>query len=64
MYADLWLGFTELEIERYLKAALQERGDGRVFREQEAPHFETVLGWGEVGGIGVRIRPLPKLGLL
>jgi ArsR family transcriptional regulator len=48
MYADLWLGFTELEIERYLKAARFKNVETAVvFREQEAPHFETVLGVGE-----------------
>jgi ArsR family transcriptional regulator len=47
MYADLWLGFTELEIERYLKAARFKNVETAVvFREQEAPHFETVLGVG------------------
>ena len=47
MYADLWLGFTELEIERYLKAARFKNVETAVvFREQEAPHFETMLGVG------------------
>jgi ArsR family transcriptional regulator len=47
MYADLWMGFTELEIERYLKAARFKNVETAVvFREQEAPHFETVLGVG------------------
>jgi ubiquinone/menaquinone biosynthesis C-methylase UbiE len=48
MYADLWLGFTELELERFLK----EAGFGLVetavvHRESESPHFETVLAVGE-----------------
>jgi ArsR family transcriptional regulator len=47
MYADLWLGFTELELERLMKTA----GFGGVetavvHREAEAPHFETVLATG------------------
>ena len=47
MYADLWLGFTELELERLMKQA----GFGGVetavvYREKEAPHFETVLATG------------------
>jgi ArsR family transcriptional regulator len=47
VYADLWLGFTELEIERYLKTARFKNVETAVvFREQEAPHFETVLGVG------------------
>src|ERR1019366_4508479 len=48
MYADLWLGFTELEIERHLKAAGFKRVETAVvFREQEAPYFETMLATGE-----------------
>src|ERR1035437_3561004 len=47
MYADLWLGFTEMEIERYLKAARFKNVEtAAVFREQAGPHFETVLGVG------------------
>src|SRR5579872_5260423 len=48
MYADLWLGFTELEIERFLKGAGFKNVDTAVvYKEQEAPHFETLLGTGE-----------------
>jgi ubiquinone/menaquinone biosynthesis C-methylase UbiE/biotin operon repressor len=48
MYADLWLGFTELEIERHLKAAgFKHVETAVVFREQEAPYFETMLATGE-----------------
>ena len=48
MYADLWLGFTELEIERYLKGAGFKNVDTAVvYKEQEAPYFETLLGTGE-----------------
>jgi len=48
MYADLWLGFTELEIEKYLKGAgFRNVETAVVYRETEAPHFETVLGTGE-----------------
>lgn len=44
MYADLWLGFTELELERYVKAAGFRGIDVTVVhREAEAPYFETVL---------------------
>jgi len=48
MYADLWLGFSEVELEKLLKGA----GFGSVettvvHREQEAPYFETVLATGE-----------------
>jgi ArsR family transcriptional regulator len=48
MYADLWLGFTEVEIERHLKAAgFKHVETAVVFREQEAPYFETMLATGE-----------------
>lgn len=48
MYADLWLGFTELEIERYLKGAgFRNVETAVVHREPEAPYLETVLATGE-----------------
>jgi ubiquinone/menaquinone biosynthesis C-methylase UbiE len=48
MYADLWLGFTELEIERYLKGAgFKNAETAVVYKEQEPPYFETLLGTGE-----------------
>jgi len=48
MYADLWLGFTELEIERYLKnAGFTKIETAVVYREQEAPYFETMLATAE-----------------
>ena len=48
MYADLWLGFSELEIERYLKdAGFRSVETAMVYKEQEAPYLETVLGTGE-----------------
>ena len=48
MYADLWLGFTELEIERYLKGAgFKNAETAIVYREPEPPYFETILGTGE-----------------
>jgi ArsR family transcriptional regulator len=48
MYADLWLGFTELEIERYLKnAGFKNVETAIVHREAEAPFFETMLAVGE-----------------
>jgi ubiquinone/menaquinone biosynthesis C-methylase UbiE len=48
MYADLWLGFTEVELDRYLKRA----GFGNVdtvivYKETEPPHLETILATGE-----------------
>ena len=48
MYADLWLGFTELEIEKYLKGAgFRNVETAIVYKETEAPYFETVLATGE-----------------
>jgi len=48
MYADLWLGFTELEIEGYLRdAGFRNVETAVVHRETEAPHFETLLSVGE-----------------
>lgn len=48
MYADLWLGFTELEMERMIKGAgFKNAETAVVYRETEAPFFETVLGTGD-----------------
>ena len=48
MYADLWLGFTELEIEKLLKGAgFRSVETTVVYREPDPPHFETLLGTGE-----------------
>jgi ubiquinone/menaquinone biosynthesis C-methylase UbiE/biotin operon repressor len=48
MYADLWLGFTELEVEKYLKSAgFRNVETAIVYREPDPPHFETLLGTGE-----------------
>ena len=48
MYADVWLGFTELELERYLKGgSFKNVETAVVYREPEAPYFETLLGTGE-----------------
>jgi ubiquinone/menaquinone biosynthesis C-methylase UbiE len=48
LYADLWLGFTEVELEGYLKSAgFKNVETAVVHRETEAPHFETLLAVGE-----------------
>jgi len=48
MYADVWLGFTELELERYLKdGGFRNVETAVVYKEPEAPYFETLLGTGE-----------------
>ena len=48
LYADVWLGFTELELRRYLeKAGFINLHTAVVHRESEPPHFETVCALGE-----------------
>lgn len=44
LYADLWLGFTEVEALRFLRqAGFKNVQTSVVHREEEAPHFETLL---------------------
>jgi len=44
MYADLWLGFGEHEVEAYLvQAGFRNVETAVVYRETEAPYFETML---------------------
>jgi len=44
LYADLWLGFTEVEALRFLRqAGFKNIETSVVHREEEAPHFETLL---------------------
>jgi ubiquinone/menaquinone biosynthesis C-methylase UbiE len=48
MYADLWLGFTEVEVGRFLaKAGFKNIETSVVHREEESPHFETLLALGD-----------------
>jgi len=48
LYADLWLGFTELELERFLTGAGFKKVETAVInKEPEPPYFETVLATGE-----------------
>jgi ubiquinone/menaquinone biosynthesis C-methylase UbiE len=47
LYADVWLGFTELELRRFLeKVGFEEVSTSIVHRETETPHFETLLAVG------------------
>jgi ArsR family transcriptional regulator len=47
MYADVWLGFGEAEILRFLRrAGFQELQTSVVHREEESPHFETLMAVG------------------
>jgi ubiquinone/menaquinone biosynthesis C-methylase UbiE/biotin operon repressor len=44
MYADLWLGFTEVEVTRFLRqAGFKNIETSIVHSEETAPHFETLL---------------------
>jgi ubiquinone/menaquinone biosynthesis C-methylase UbiE/DNA-binding transcriptional ArsR family regulator len=44
LYADVWLGFTEVELHRYLReASFINATTSIVHREEESPHFETLL---------------------
>lgn len=47
IYADMWLGFSQVEVEDLLtQAGFQDLNVAVVHREQEAPHFETLLAIG------------------
>jgi ArsR family transcriptional regulator len=47
LYADLWLGFTQVELQRLIrKAGFKNPTTSVVHREPKAPHFETVLAVG------------------
>ncbi|HEY3441682.1 MAG TPA: metalloregulator ArsR/SmtB family transcription factor [Paludibaculum sp.] len=44
MYADLWLGFAEVELVGYLRqAGFVDVESALVHKEEQAPYFETVL---------------------
>src|SRR3954451_10478455 len=44
MYADVWLGFTEIELRRFLEnVGFECVSTSLVHREPESPHFETLL---------------------
>ena len=48
MYADLWLGFTVPELERFMKdAGFRNVEIAVVYKEQDAPYLETVLATAE-----------------
>lgn len=48
LYADLWLGFTKVELQKLLeKGGFSNPSIATVHRETEAPHFETVLATGD-----------------
>jgi ubiquinone/menaquinone biosynthesis C-methylase UbiE/DNA-binding transcriptional ArsR family regulator len=48
LYADVWLGFSEVELERLLgKAGFNNVQTAIVHKETEAPFFQTVLATGD-----------------
>jgi ubiquinone/menaquinone biosynthesis C-methylase UbiE/DNA-binding transcriptional ArsR family regulator len=48
LYADIWLGFSELELRTFLKdAGFVKVTSAAVHREPDSPHFETLLVRGE-----------------
>ena len=48
MYADLWLGFSQVEVIGFLRASgFRDIQTSVVHREEEAPHFETMLAVGD-----------------
>lgn len=48
LYADLWLGFTKVEIQKLLEnGGFSNLSITTVHRESEAPYFETVLATGD-----------------
>jgi ArsR family transcriptional regulator len=48
LYADLWLGFSEVELDGFLRGAGFVMVEvAPVHREEESPHFETLLAMGE-----------------
>jgi ArsR family transcriptional regulator len=48
MYADLWLGFTEVELTRFLRqAGFKNIETSVVHSEESAPHFTTLLAVGD-----------------
>ena len=47
LYADVWLGFSEVELRRMLgDVGFKDVNTSLVHREAEAPHFETILAAG------------------
>lgn len=44
LYGDRWLGFTESDLTRWLEAAgFRDIDITTVAREEQPPHFETLL---------------------
>lgn len=57
MYADVWLGFSQVELANLLgEARLVNAQVSVVHREAASPHFETVMARGEQNGRSARSR--------
>jgi hypothetical protein len=47
LYADHWLGFSEVQLHQFLeKAGFREIEVSVVSREKQSPHFQTVFATG------------------
>jgi ubiquinone/menaquinone biosynthesis C-methylase UbiE len=58
LYADVWLGFSQVELAEYLrKAKFRSVEVSAVHKEDEAPHFETLLAVGTKSGPGGTASP-------
>src|SRR5271163_4289548 len=54
LYADLWLGFSEVELEALLhQAGFQNVQSDLVHKESEAPYFQTLLAVGDKHVLGI-----------
>jgi hypothetical protein len=50
LYGDRWLGFAESDLQRWLEEAGFKKVEiSIVAREEQPPHFQTVLASGEKG---------------
>ena len=48
LYGDCWLGFAESELQEWLeKAGFKKIEVSVVAREEQPPHFETILAGGQ-----------------
>jgi len=48
LYGDRWLGFTESDLQNWLEAANFKKIEvSIVAREEQPPHFQTILATGE-----------------
>ncbi|MBI4891877.1 MAG: metalloregulator ArsR/SmtB family transcription factor [Acidobacteria bacterium] len=56
LYADQWLGFSEVELRAFLtRAGFEEMESAIVHKEEQAPHFETLM------AVALKPQPATKL---